>query len=588
MKHRLWPESPGFAVCLAVAIGVAVATLSWLALRTTREWHRSSMLLVERRADEAARLLATALMRDMRAAQENFLSWSTWEESTLESPDDPTRLVASAFARYPYPETFMTWRPERHAEGVTFFTRSDRPPPWAEVIQEPHVYPVRRFADAAVGRAILKRIQQDVARHRRMSVFEMDVAGVRYQIVANLHYRDQFRQEHDGVFGFMVNLPWVRQHYFSALTREVARIHGEDSGLSFAIVDEQNETVVSTRAIGAEGPTIRRAFPLMFFDSTMVAVNPPASFYQRNWTVVVSGDADPTLAMAIRSSNRTLAMTAVATAILAIGLILAVRSVRASAKLADIRGEFVSSVTHELKTPIATIRAVGDTLAAGRIATPGMQRQFAGLVVQEAKRLARLVDNLLALARITDIAEVYSFEPLDLTLLVSNAVKGFSQQLATVQVTPQVIMTEDLPPIRADRMAVELVLDNLIDNAIRYSREIKTLRIVGRREGPMVALDVVDEGRGIPEDEIDMVTQKFFRGRNAGTGGSGLGLAIVQRIVRDHHGSLAIRSVVDQGTTITVMLPAAKPIEEAVGRSRRKASDHGLDGLPGRLPEVEG
>jgi signal transduction histidine kinase len=141
--------------------------------------------------------------------------------------------------------------------------------------------------------------------------------------------------------------------------------------------------------------------------------------------------------------------------------------------------------------------------------------------------------------------------------------KSFNQQLANANVTVTVDIPDHLPAVLADRMAIELVMDNLLDNAIRYSGEGKPLRIAARVEGEMVALDVIDQGRGIPEDELGQVTQKFFRGRSAGTGGSGLGLAIVKRIIRDHHGSLNIQSVVHRGTTITVAFPFVVKVEES-------------------------
>jgi two-component system phosphate regulon sensor histidine kinase PhoR len=239
------------------------------------------------------------------------------------------------------------------------------------------------------------------------------------------------------------------------------------------------------------------------------------------------------------------------------------RAVRANASLAELRSEFVSTVTHELKTPIATIRAVGDTLVSGRIATPVAQREYAQLVVQEAKSLTRLVDNLLALSRITDVTEVYSFEPQALDALVDHTLQGFGPQLDAAGFDTQVEIPGDLPLVRADRTAMGLLLDNLVDNAIRYSPTTRHLHLAAHRENGHVVLDVSDNGRGIPEDEIDHVTRKFFRGRHLVPHGGGLGLAIVKRIVIDHGGRLSIRSTVDVGTTVSIAIPVSREHEEA-------------------------
>jgi signal transduction histidine kinase len=359
-------------------------------------------------------------------------------------------------------------------------------------------------------------------------------------------------------------MPWVRQHYFPELTGQVARIGGTGSGLALAVVDADHEGVAQTKVSTSAGPISRRTFQVMFFDPLLVVLDPPGDLRWDQWTVRVSAAEDPTLAAAIRGADRTLIVAAFAAASLAFGLVLTARAVRASASLAELRSEFVATVTHELKTPIATIRAVGDTLASGRISEAGDQREYAGLVVQEAKRLTRLVDNLLAMARITDVADVYSFEPLALDTLAKTVVSEFRQPLSAAHFDARIEMPPDLPAVRADRTAMTLLLENLIDNAIRYSPDTRSLRISARQNGDgLVVLEVADRGRGIPEDEIGQVTRKFVRGRHAGSGGSGLGLAIVKRIVADHGGHLAIESVVNAGTTISVSLPVFEDDEEA-------------------------
>jgi signal transduction histidine kinase len=221
------------------------------------------------------------------------------------------------------------------------------------------------------------------------------------------------------------------------------------------------------------------------------------------------------------------------------------------------RSEFVASVTHELKTPIATIRALGDTLVSGRVPDAADRQEYARLVVQEAKRLARLIDNLLAYARVTDVADVYRFEAVALAGAVADVLGGFRTQLTSGGFEVQVSIPEGLPAARADRTALHLLLENLVDNAIRYSRNERRLEISARPAAGEVELSVIDRGIGIPEDEIEKVASRFFRGRHAVPGGSGLGLAIASRIAEDHGGKLQLRSGVDLGTTVTVRLPVA-------------------------------
>lgn len=543
------------AMWLAVGICSSVSVLIAFGYRATREWRHTAGMLVERRSNEAADLLVTALTRDMRAVQRSVLPSSEFDASRLNSPDDVAHSVASAFARYPYPESFFAGRGALTPNGLMFFTRSDRPPPWGPRDARSNRFPVSVQKERLVATAIVDRITADSTAGRRFSIFDLDVSGTTYQVITRLMYRDQLREQLDGIFGFMVNMSWARQHYFSELTNQVASIVGATSGLTLGVMDERGRLVSSTHAVIGADQTRRRSFPLMFFDPLLLAANQPADFLRREWFVEVSGAADPTLVAPIRWANRTLMLSALAGAMLAFGMLMTARAVEARANLAELRSEFVSSVTHELKTPIAAIRAAADTLVSGRIPSPTGQREYAQIVVQEAKRLTRLVDNLLALSRITDVTEVYSFEPLALDALVERTLQDFQYQFKDAGFETHVDIAADIPLIHADRTAMRLMLDNVVDNAVRYSPTMKSLSVSARRQNGVVVLDVSDRGRGIPADEIDHVARKFFRGRHLISNGSGLGLAIVKRVVADHGGRLDIRSTVDVGTTVSVTLP---------------------------------
>jgi signal transduction histidine kinase len=242
--------------------------------------------------------------------------------------------------------------------------------------------------------------------------------------------------------------------------------------------------------------------------------------------------------------------------VFALGLGLVLQTVRAS--VAGRRSELVSSMTHELKTPVATVRAAGETLLSGRVTGPDAAREYAQIVVDQAKRLTRLLDNLLAYARMTEAADVYTFQPVFLGSLVNDTLRDFRAQLEAAGFAIDVRVPTSLPPVRADRTAVGLLLGNLVDNAVRYSRTTRWIGVTARAGDGVVMLDVADRGDGIPPDEIAKVTGKFYRGRRVSTDGSGLGLAIASRIVADHGGTLEVQSKVDEGTTVRVTLPVAQ------------------------------
>ena len=187
-----------------------------------------------------------------------------------------------------------------------------------------------------------------------------------------------------------------------------------------------------------------------------------------HWTIRASHSTDSALVGAAQGADEALLAAAAAALTLALGLMLAIRAVRAGVALTAMRSDFVSSVTHELKTPLANIRAMADTLARRPIGGDTV-RDYAELLMQEAKRLTRLVDNLLAYARVTDVTEMYSFEPIAPSELVDDVLQNFRHPLAEREFKVEVDMPVDLPLVRADRTAMMLALDNLVDNAIRYS-----------------------------------------------------------------------------------------------------------------------
>jgi signal transduction histidine kinase len=554
-----------FAGWLAAGVCLSVALVSWFGYRAIRNAQHSSTLLLARRTSDAADLLVMALSRDMRGVEDSVLLSSRWNDAMLDPPYDIGTVVASAFARYPYPESFFGWRGPLTSGTLVFFDRADRPPAWSEpgAAAGGGRFPVTVRKYPSIGNQIVDRIFQDRIKGGEFSAFEIELHGVPYQFVTRLLYRDAFHEQLQAGLGFTVNMAWARRSYFPELAKQVGRIGGAREGLSLSIVDASGATVTDRIAASSGGPVSRRPFPLLFFDPDLVALDQPADLPHREWAVDVRpASNDPGFGATGAEAVRTLVVAATAAGVLALGLALSSRAVRASARLAEMRSEFVSTVTHELKTPLATIRAVGDSVASGRVTSGDTLRDYAQLVVQESKRLARLFDNLLAYSRITDVTEAYHFEPLEVGSLVDEALRGFSAQLSSNAFQVDVDIPPDIALVRADRTAMGLLLDNLIDNAVRYSDASHWLAIQAAQTNGVVKVAISDRGMGIPSDELRHVVRKFFRGRRAGSGGSGLGLAIASRIVEDHGGRLDIDSAVGTGTTVHLTLPVAGASDE--------------------------
>jgi two-component system phosphate regulon sensor histidine kinase PhoR len=539
---------------LALLICCGLFALGWYGYRATDQWQRSAAMLAEHRGHEAADLLTRALNRDMSGVQTSILNSPEQNRQAFDPPYEANDLVALAFARYPYPEFFFGWT--KSGAGTVMFARTDRPPAWLPPRERADVYPVDVRHSPQQLTALRHRVESDLSARRRYSVFDMSIEGVRYQMVALLSYEGVNRERLDRVFGVAVNLQWARDHYFSDILQQVGRIAGRTNA-TFAVIDEDGRQVAGTLEPAARRTAATRVFPVLFFDPTLVAVDPPGDLALRSWTVAASAAGDPTFVLAARGARRSLVVVGAGVVLLAISLIATAAAARASAAVAMVRADFVATVTHELKTPLSTIRAVGETLVRGRVKTTQDLSRYARLLVREERRLTRLVNNLLAYSRVTDVTEVYSFESLDPAAIISEAMQAFRRQLTDSGVQLEVDVPANLPAVRADRTAIILALDNLIDNAIRHSGEAKTVTIRASEAGDRVRFDVIDRGTGISAEDLPQVRRRFVRGRTAKGPGNGLGLAIVSRIASDHEGALEIASAVGAGTTATLLIPRA-------------------------------
>jgi len=543
---------------LAACVIASVALLVYLAYRGVTEWEHSAALLAARRTDVAADQLVTAITRDMRGIQARLLTAFHVDETSPDAPLDFSDVI-SAFARYPYAEAFFAG--QSRSDSMMFYSRADRPPGWLPKPDERTIFPVVLSTDRRVGRQFLDRIEQSVAEGRSFATFDWAPSTGTRQVIAQLTYRDSVPDQLDSFVGFVVDLDWVRRYYFQELVGQVLKMQGPDAGLTMSVYDAAGTPIVAAGG-AAQGFSSTRQFALLFFNPTLVTVDPPSDLRRDTWTVRTAVSDDRMFGAARVGARRTLSVAAVSALALAVGLVLTMQGVRTNARLSAMRSEFVSAVTHELKTPISTIRAACETLAAGRRVDAELSREYAQLAVDEAKRLTRLIDNLLAYARITDMTEAYSFEALDARTLGQQALKEFQSPLQAAGFSVVLTMPDGLPAVRADRPSMVLAIGNLIDNAIRYSPDRRELKISGRASNGSVVIEVADTGVGIPAEEIPHVTQRFFRGSRAAAGGTGLGLSIAHRIAVDHGGSLSINSEPGVGTTVALSLPLAGAVHE--------------------------
>jgi two-component system phosphate regulon sensor histidine kinase PhoR len=232
------------------------------------------------------------------------------------------------------------------------------------------------------------------------------------------------------------------------------------------------------------------------------------------------------------------------------------------------RADFVANASHELRTPLASLSGFIDTLLGPAADDPPAQRRFLGIMAEQATRMSRLIDDLLSLSRIELTEHQPPAEAVALQSLVPRIAAGFEPRVSERRQRMELSLPPDLPPVLGDADQLEQVLQNLLDNAVKYGRDGGCIRVGGQAaqagsrwpSRPGVVLSVRDEGVGIPRQHLPRLTERFYRvdkSRSRSVGGTGLGLAIVKHIVNRHRGQLLIESEEGVGTTAHVWLPQA-------------------------------
>jgi signal transduction histidine kinase len=225
--------------------------------------------------------------------------------------------------------------------------------------------------------------------------------------------------------------------------------------------------------------------------------------------------------------------------------------------LARLKSDFVSAVSHEFRTPLATLHQLTENLAEGRVADEERRLAYYEAQVRATGRLSRLVERLLDFGRMEAGAFRYRPEPVHLDEVVRSVVDEFEHVVNTTGQRIDLSIDAGLEPVRVDREALAQALWNLLDNAIKYSPDDSTVWIGVVREDRFVAIRVRDEGMGIAVEEQKDIFRKFVRGTSARDGtvkGAGIGLAMVDRIVRAHKGHVQVDSRPGQGSIFTIFL----------------------------------
>lgn len=283
------------------------------------------------------------------------------------------------------------------------------------------------------------------------------------------------------------------------------------------------------------------------------------------WRVLVRHRAGSLEAAVTAARLRNLAISIGALVLLAGSMILLQLSARRAEALATQQMDFVAGVSHELRTPLAGISALSQNLADGIVDEAEKTREYGRTIYRESGRLRGMVETVLLFSKVRSGAARYDRRSIELADVIDDVISANDAPGLDAASPIDVLIDDDLPPIHADAGALAAAIRNVVINAVKFGDSASPIVIAARATpagevAEFVEITVTDGGAGIPADELPHVFDPFYRGttaREAQIEGSGLGLGIVREVIDGHGGTVTIDSVVGEGTTVTILLPAA-------------------------------
>jgi signal transduction histidine kinase len=301
-------------------------------------------------------------------------------------------------------------------------------------------------------------------------------------------------------------------------------------------------------------------------------VSIPFSPFAEKYKLVISYKNITLEALATNNFKQNLIVNGFVFALLICGVFLTLRAIAREIKLTQAKSAFVANVSHELKTPLSLIRLFAETLELGRMKSPEKAQEYYRIINNESRRLTQLINNILDFSKIEAGRREYQFAETNLAEVIKEVIKSYEYQIIGAGFELQTRIQNNLPAVSVDRDAMAQALLNLLNNAVKYSPDIKRIEIKATALSDKVIIEVADSGIGIPRSEQKKIFEKFYRVSNGlvhDTKGSGLGLSIVKHIIEAHGGQISVESVAGRGSRFIVSIPVKADNPDALAANQK-------------------
>jgi len=343
----------------------------------------------------------------------------------------------------------------------------------------------------------------------------------------------------DTAWGIIIDTERLRED----VLRPALRDHFPSGGTSWVVKGRDGSVMLASENPSASPVTFRTSFVSNTPDWTLEFLQPP-----------------PRLIKTFLLSRRGLYsfVFLLLAGILVFGFVLTIRAVSHELELARMKSDFVSTVSHEFKSPLTSIRQLAEMLQSGRVPSEERRQKYYDVLLEQSERLALLTDNILSLAKIEEGRAEFTFETTDISALLTEVVTSIQERVRHEGFDIGLDVEGPIPLLALDRTALSQAVTNLIDNAIKYSGDSRRISVSASLEGQAVAIAVQDFGVGIKGEDIPRVFERFYRGGDELTRtvkGSGLGLTLVREIVAAHRGKVHVMSEPGKGSVFSIRLP---------------------------------
>jgi signal transduction histidine kinase len=535
------------ATALAVAVAIPVAVLFYFQFRSISALSQSSAVVLRQLSQATADGVTQSLQDALKAPYIHVLL------RVSQAQTEPLDLgligptLEHGLETEPFIKRFYVWSDQTidHRDEVLAYDRAS------------HGF----TGDVPEGPLMVKRFRELAPQKHAISVFETTLDGRRTYFQAQLRFRFPARDKLTSFVALRVDAEELRREFLPAfVASRLKTIEGPTGfpALGVTVIDHTGRVLFPPGMTTAPTHYIdERTFPVVFFEPELQPLIAPEQHKPEVWTLRTGYDNQPIPAIVAARERPQRALMWILAGIMALGVFFVARAAAREVRVAEMKSTFVSSVSHDLKTPLALIQLFAETLELGRLKNTERAQEYYRIINSEARKLTRLINNLLDFSKIEAGLRRYKREPVNLTDLTRHVLESLESQFRHNQYTVSSRLARDVP-VLIDAEAAEQALENLLSNAMKYSPEHREIVVEVDRADGYGVVRVRDRGIGIPARLQRKVFRKFYRIQtDAGSGpqGTGLGLAIVDHVMRGHGGFVRVESEAGRGSTFTLHFP---------------------------------